>query len=324
MNNNNKNMNNNNKNMNNSDNVEFNNFLIEHKINLKDYYYEKNKYKYYDVESDQQIYNIIRSELSYVNKFLLLTSLFMPYDKRDINNMYKLLKIIENKYDKEIYNLFKKMFKKKVNYVYTKQNMFDKVINKISGKIINKTIENYLDIGCGDLSKTIIFGEACKANNIIGIDIEKWSNFDDTNRKFNNNVKFVSIKENESFADKFDIKFDIITSFMVLHHVKKLDILLSQISKLLKDDGIFIIKEHDIVNNIDRMLTDIQHIYYDGILFNNENYISTYFAKYMDRYELEYILRKYGFKMLFMFYESNTISFNIHPTNYYFCAFVKK
>ena len=46
----------------------FDDFLLMKNVNIKDYYYEKNKYKYYAIESNQQIYNILKSDIFNINK----------------------------------------------------------------------------------------------------------------------------------------------------------------------------------------------------------------------------------------------------------------
>ena len=59
---------------------------------------------------------------------------------------------------------------------------------------------------------------------------------------------------------------------MVLHHVKNLNTLLSEINRITKMGGYFIIKEHDSFNNLDNMLIDIQHAMFSIVERNEKDF----------------------------------------------------
>ena len=179
------------------------------------------------------------------------------------------------------------------NYIKEHLNKFFKV---------RKTTK-YLDIGCGDGSKTLTFAKIFNINHIYGTDINTWGPYFE-NKKFNFNFKLI---ENDKL--NYDSNsFNIITCFVTLHHVKNLDKIIEEIYRILKKNGILIIIEHDILNYLDQLIVDIEHLFFSYFYDNNENYINNPdYALYFNNMEFRYLLsEKYKFKYLYgnTYYES--------------------
>ena len=110
---------------------------------------------------------------------------------------------------------------------------------------------------------------------------------------------------------------------MVLHHVKNLNTLLSEINRIMKMGGFFIIKEHDAFTNIDYMLMDIQHAMFSIVERQETDYKNVYYAKYYNWIEWDLIIQEYGFQYYHGAYDSNSIYFAMGPTRHYYTIYKK-
>lgn len=162
-----------------------------------------------------------------------------------------------------------------------------------------KSDMKYLDIGCGDGGKTSMFGKSLGFNNknIYGTDIEEWGSYL-KNRSLPFDFKFI-LKNGE--LDYKDKSFNVVTSFLTLHHIEKLDLILNEIYRILKKDGIFVIIEHDALDYLDNLLIDAQHTFFSYYYHNNKNIIDNQlYNMYYNVMEWKYILtEKHKFKLLY-------------------------
>jgi ubiquinone/menaquinone biosynthesis C-methylase UbiE len=135
-------------------------------------------------------------------------------------------------------------------------------INTISRYINNWNNANpsfYLDIGCfqGDITKAI--GSHFKLNKfqIHGIDIKQYVNTDE----------FIYTVYDGKYIPYNNESFDLITCFMVLHHVptNNINILINEIFRVMKPGGLLLLREHNAHAN-DYFLLDVLHEYYDYVL----------------------------------------------------------
>ncbi len=117
----------------------------------------------------------------------------------------------------------------------------------------------YLDIGSfkGDITEAV--GKHFNLNKfqIHGIDIKEYTH----------NDNFIFTKYDGITIPYNHESFDLVTCFMVLHHVPKenLNSLLKEIFRVMKPGGVLIIREHD-AKGKDFMLLDTLHEYYDYVL----------------------------------------------------------
>lgn len=187
------------------------------------------------------------------------------YDKIINSDFYKNIKHFIYKYYIEELN---KNNNTDLRGSYRIYNIKKFIVDK-SNVIKSKKINRYLDIGCFDGCITKCIGEYfnLENNNIHGIDIKKYKEYE---------FKFNEFKFNES--DEYvlpydDNSFDLITCFMVLHHIPsdKLQNIIDEIYRVLKTDGVVILREHSPINNLHKICLDIMHDFYD--LVWNENHI---------------------------------------------------
>lgn len=106
------------------------------------------------------------------------------------------------------------------------------VIKEISCRHRNKKI--ILDVGCGDGTRTLLFDAFDRL--IFGVDRLDWLNKEGRERIAFTRSDFVKIPF--PFAKQ---TFDIIFSFDVIEHLPSPEIMLQEIHRVLKNDGLFII-----------------------------------------------------------------------------------
>lgn len=270
----------------------------------KELYLLKNINKYPSTNSNVQIKFLINEilknkNITYLNYFLILLTNFIPF-----NNTFNLFEIIKNKdiKDTEVLSLVEKCRAKHLNTIYSIGQKCDKQtfgIEYLKKKIKKINIRfnnpNYLDIGCGNGKKTILFSKIFNIKNVYGTDINNWGPYK-KNKDFPFNFKFILNDK----LDYDDNSFDIITCFLTLHHIKNLDKIIIEIRRILKRDGIFILIEHDALNYYDKLLIEIQHTFFAFLYDKNKNYIkSPYYSNYLNNMEFQYIFTdKFNFKLI--------------------------
>jgi len=96
-----------------------------------------------------------------------------------------------------------------------------------------------LDFGCATGTETIKM--AGKADKVIGIDISQKMLSLAQNKVAENNIKNVEFLQSTIYDEKLKPNtFDVIVAFNILHLVENPAVVIQQIHKLLKDNGLFI------------------------------------------------------------------------------------
>lgn len=295
-------------------------------------YLSKNINKIYvERESNKQlytyIYNAYKDEsIIKISKIILLLQKFTSY-----KNAIKIVNLVKEKKltDTDVINKIKEFNNNKLqtsdkhgkhgkydiynicsSWKYTLENI------AFSYKNIFNNSDNikYLDIGCGNGHKTQLFGKLLEISNdnIYGTDIKQWGPYEQTNIKYNFNFKF--IKENGDLDYK-DNTFDLITCFLMLHHVEKLEDLIKEIKRILKPNGILLIIEHDCHDDYDLMILNILHTLYSFLVDNNSNFD---YAKYYNWAEWDYIFSLNNFSYIKSNYIFNSIEHDTRFDNIYY------
>lgn len=313
-----------------------------------------NKY-YSDIRSNKQISSIVKlyNEITTINvknynydiQNQLLTMLCGNMNNKLYNKVLNKLETTKTddevyKYVKEIYNL--SMYKymspseKQLTLNTLKlmpcktRNIFaqEMIYNLMKHLNIGKTFK-YLDIGSGDSNKTYLIGTELGLNlkkQVYGIDLSNYVEIENFKpNKFNEaiNYKIITYGEKYTFPDKY---FNLTSAFMVLHHVENLDFTLKEINRITKNDGFFLIQEHDAMNIIDKMIIDIEHSMYPFV-YSSENettdFRKNYYAYYFNKYELDIILARYGFEFVDKDYFYYSINNKINNNRSYWAIYKK-
>lgn len=127
----------------------------------------------------------------------------------------------------------------------------------------------YLDIGCGDglLTKEIAYGLRCYETH--GVDLDNFSG-----APIKCGLKNFKLVSQEAFQLPYkDGTFDLITVFQVLHHAKSPATVIREAVRVLKKGGILILREHDGIKEVHRLI-DFEHLLYEK--FDLNKYIGNY------------------------------------------------
>ena len=286
--------------------------------------YKKNDNIYETIESNKQITSIIQNSKKNDNYiYLKLLSLLAKH-----SNMQDLSVMITNIMslplsDTDIYKIMKKMREKKNNhghkhrhnygpcpiYIANKKKKIELLKHNLLPQLkkSNFKLKRYLDFGCGDCKLTRDYGLSLgvKQENIFGADLRNWFDYDTKKRK-DFNINFVEIEESGkyNFEDNY---FSLISCFMVLHHVRDLDFVLRELNRITELNGYVYITEHQTVNNVEKMLCDIEHSIYEISYREHNDYHKKFYSKYYHWLEWDVIFKNYGFEMI----SRNVLFYNI-------------
>ncbi len=206
------------------------------------------------------------------------------------------------------------------------KNFFIKIFNKpYTIKSLKNMNYRYLDIGCGNGKKTKLVEKIFNIpkNLVYGTDIKNWGPYQ-SHKFFDFTFKYILPDGKLDFPDNY---FGFITCFFTLHHVPNLNLLLSEIKRVLIPNGLILITEHNVFNYYDGLLIDIQHMLYSYLYDsklnpkNYKNYIKNpSYNRYFNYLEWDYIFNKHNFK-----YKHGNVMFNsiYGPTydNQYYCIY---
>jgi SAM-dependent methyltransferase len=275
------------------------------------------------------VYNsIYRSKLFKLNKKFKLSSKILNdcinnelSDWKIYEKLHKEHKKLENKYNKK--NITEGQKKKAILY----GRIISGSLNDLDIDFKNKI--KYLDVGSEDFYIPIMVGSNIGAKEIDSINIEDWESESynvDNDVKINKyipdydkNTKYTFTYYDGVNIPKKDNSIHLVSSFMVLHHVLKIDELLTDIYRVMKNGGIFVIREHDSYDKTYSKYLDIIHYYYDLVITNSKDKTSKmiqYNTTYYTQKALVGKITEKGFKLL-----------KIIPTKFsdaYFAFFIKE
>lgn len=324
-----------------SDNInfdEFRKFIIQNKImtsnELTDFQKIRNSTKDYKYPSSNQQFNQILKKKYNHNTYARFLSLIARFFQRD--KYYNVIHYLFNK-SKVVDDI--STFKKLNFYIKNNLEKSDSYLNMIAEKYVNKiqefipleSVKNYLDFGCGQCIFTQYLGEALelKQSNIYGTDLEdQFEKGWDKDRE-SKKITFEYIKDGRI---PFSVKFDVITCMMVLHHIPP-NMLIDQLKNIhssMNPGSIFILKEHDFWDSIDRMIFDLEHSLFlvskmesEEEIEKNKDMILGQKIYYLSKYEWDFILAGIGFDLLYREYSFPSIKAEI-KTNRNYVAFYKR
>jgi ubiquinone/menaquinone biosynthesis C-methylase UbiE len=301
-------------------------------------YLYKNKITYPNKNSNIQIKYFVdeiykTKNITYLNNFIILLTNFISFHSsfQLLNKIHFTKDIKDITILKYIDDLNYKSKKKNTIYSFddkcSKQQFgFEMIKKKIKKEYLKLELNKikYLDIGCGDGNKTKLFAKIFNidSNNIFGTDIHTWGPYKE-NKDFSFDFKYI-LKNGK--LDYKDDSFDIITCFLTLHHIQNLDLILNEIYRILKKNGLFIIIEHDSLTYFDNLIIEIQHLFFAYFYDNNKHYIKQpFYSQYYNNMEFQYIItHKNKFKLLYNdnFYQN--IQMQKRYDQQFYSIFIKK
>ena len=172
----------------------------------------------------------------------------------------------------------------------------------------------FVDIGCGDGSITKELAKLFKFGESICVDVENWFN---TYKNKDKNVELIITNGHRINIESDSV--DVILCNHVLHHMTHLDDMVREIVRIMKKNGVLIVKEHNCTSKDLSYLIDIYHAMYELVYKKEQNprFIPEYYAKYFSEKEITKKLEDFGFQRIKYFYKLNAIG------NYY-AIFLKK
>lgn len=177
-------------------------------------------------------------------------------------------------------------------------------------------ISTYLDFGGGDgsISSAIAKVFQISKKNAFSADVEKW--FDRSVHKTFDNITYIILKEGQGIPLP-DKSIDLVTCYQTLHHIRNIDMVLSELKRVCK--YVLIVREHDCQTNAHRTLIDLEHSMYEISLEDNPNihYLDFYEAWYRSKEEWAELFAKYNFVQTYM-------SDPAGPTRYYYSICLSK
>lgn len=263
-----------------------------HINNINKYLDNKTNNIYIELKSNMQIYTLLnkinnlsnREKSHYKNKLYIIFSNYISEER--FNDYIK--KIIKNKInDNDISKYIIKNNYIKKNIYNIKKSAYN--ISKLLLKYIKiNTTFKILDFGCDTGDIIYYLGKELKINNkyIYGCDIIK--------RDINKNINFTLIEPNNILPYK-DNTFNCIIVKLVMHHIKKIDLILSEFSRILKKNGILYIEEFYCSNEYEYLIADIQH---HPAIYNRKDNKNDYWSKYYDKYKLRNLLNNNNFNFI--------------------------
>lgn len=185
------------------------------------------------------------------------------YDKNNIN------KLVSNNEKNTINNLREEQVRFGVHEnLYSEEKNEKRAIKIYSTvkKYIDIDVKSFLDFGGGSCDIAFHMGNLIGAQEVYCIDIDEWV---DIKWKRRNNVTFFNNLEKIK-----DNSINLILASHVLHHIDDNQIkdIINDFQRVLSNDGIIILKEHDCQNDEFAKLLDLQHMIYDTVITQTTTY----------------------------------------------------
>jgi len=223
------------------------------------------------VESEKFNYVYKKNPAHTVNLITKITQL----DKTRVKQILE-----STKFDKDCLNNLRniKPKKHKKNGANKFKYRWDRIRKEIEGKVIAR----YLDFGGGDCQSTEYIGKMLGLSklNCVCADVREW--MEDTNLK-RTEMSYTFSDVTDQTIDYVDNHFDLITVYHVLHHIPTYKQSYDELLRVLKPNGILILREHDYTNKkVHRYLIDIEHMIWSIVMNGNsyDQYVAEYYGKY--------------------------------------------
>ncbi|KAL4460014.1 hypothetical protein ABPG74_003540 [Tetrahymena malaccensis] len=173
---------------------------------------------------------------------------YQQFSKRGLNSAH-------HRRDQEEEGSLNRHFTQSPGFTRQKENQEDIKIRRQEDRLKMLTsvlspdtanINGYLDMGCGNCEITAQIGKVYGAKYIVGCDIYSEDQFvRPADTPSNTSFTYIANKK-DSLQPVKDQSLNLITCFMVLHHIENLDTNLKELQRVIIDGGYLYIREHDV------------------------------------------------------------------------------
>jgi ubiquinone/menaquinone biosynthesis C-methylase UbiE len=232
------------------------------------YIIKKRFHRYESPESNDQMITLYNSDTVNRNRLNEMLSYFVgPMWAKIMMTM-----IEHKKSDSEILSLIKTHYQH-ADSMHSKIYRMAKLCDFIFRNITISKSTKLLDIGVGNGAKTLQMKELLRCQ-VYGADLASWGPYN-KNRNLKFPYKQIQLKPYHIPYD--DGMFDCITLILVLHHATDIIAVINECKRLLKQNGIVVIVEHDVWSDEMNMIVDLQHRIYATIFDESDSYYATYY-----------------------------------------------
>lgn len=209
--------------------------------------------------------------------------------------------LVETGNVEQIIQAISKLKKKKNREYYTKSQEYK--VRMYVRQLPNQKINKYLDIGAASGHLTNEIGKLLEAKEIVGIDIDKWTEQEDQKK-----LDIVKIYDGHKipYPDEY---FDLVSMIFTIHHIPNYQEIINEAIRVTKKDGLIMVVEHNVLNENERNLIEFDHyLYMIEKADNYKEYLKArknYFAKYFSIGQLKML---FGISLIKVYtYPSDTM-----------------
>jgi len=167
----------------------------------------------------------------------------------------------------------------------------------------------YVDIGCGSGNDTVLISKEIGASKTLCVDVE------DSRIGESKNLDLMLIKK-EQLLQLNNSSVDVVTLFHTIHHMEDASSRLKDINRILKKDGILIIKDHDTQTELDAENVTFEHFVYsigegEATVDDENSYKDIMPMYYFSESNISKFLENCGFEKLYsVTYKNPTRTYN--------------
>lgn len=272
----------------------------------------------------RQVYQVCKSKYTDT-----LVSLIKKYLRKEIttNNISDMLyTFLDKEYnDIQIFEELRKYRKPeqsdKIGRANSRVKHLQFLFNDSEFRSLFREKQRYMDFGGSDGSICQAIGKYLNLDkrDMISADVEEWVGGKSGG---NSDVTYVTINKKGKLPFD-DQTFSLISCFMVLHHIEDVESRISELSRITKTGGYLVLREHDCIDSISRMIIDMEHTLYESLTVDatNIDFFRNYFAFYKTKIEWTNTIEKYGFKFLNLSYNNDMRIHN--PSRTYYAVYKK-
>jgi ubiquinone/menaquinone biosynthesis C-methylase UbiE len=179
----------------------------------------------------------------------------------------------------------------------------------------SQPVATYLDVGCaeGSLTESIATALGVPPGGAHGCDVRQVVS--------TSGFQFALLKEGDPKLPYDSGKFDLVTALMSLHHIPHVAETLQELKRVLKPDGVLVIREHDARESHWQLRLDIMHAFY-AVVWPREKEMDdfrTHYSHYRPLERWRELAQQAGFHHLPVLPSMSRP--NDNPFRYYYDAF---